>query len=192
MTRMHLRLVILAVVAIYIAAIGVGIYLRVPYSAGASNLYQLYKDIIPLVIAIPAAYLAFAFQRRSSYLQALRTLWSHMVEAISAAFIYIETADPTEQQYLATLQKLSATIEEVRGVFKNIPTSASADGWYPFEPVKQIYKQIKDLGFGDMAKGKDRKKIGSIVSNMWRENRSRLLAEFDRDKPTHHHAEYAQ
>ena len=60
-----------------------------------------------------------AFQRRSSYLQALRALWEHMVGAIAGALTYTETESPTRDQQLQVLGKLSVVIEEVRGVFKN-------------------------------------------------------------------------
>lgn len=191
MTRNHLRWVLAGVIATYAVALAAGIFLRMPLDDNPSGIYGLYEDLVPLIFAIPAAYLAFAFQRRNSYLQALRALWSDMVDAVTTSLIYTETAVPTEAQYLDTLRKLSAAIEEVRGVFKNIPRPDSTKGWYPFEPVKQIYQTIHNLGYGDRASAERREKAGRSIFEMWQANRTRLLAEFDRDKPTYHHAEYA-
>lgn len=191
MTRTHLRWVLASVIALYAPAIGVGTILRVPLDENPRGAYTLYKDLLPLIIAIPAAYLAFAFQRRNSYLQALRGLWRELVAGVSSALAYADTTSPTEDEYLATLTKLSAAIEEVRGVFKNVPARGVRGGWYPFEPVKQIYRAIHDLGFGASATPERRAAVRESIFDMWKRSREQLLVEFDRDEPTHHHAGYA-
>lgn len=192
MTRKHLRRILAAAISAYVVAIIAGLLLRRPFDQEASGYYAAYKDMIPLVIAIPAAYLAFAFQRRSSYLQALRSVWGHMVGAIAAALTYVDTESPTQEQQRQVLAKLSIAIEEVRGVFKNIPAGGSRDGWYPFEPVKQIHHEIRDLGFGATCTAESRGAAKQRIYDMWKSSRTRLLAEFDRDEPTSHHAEYAE
>jgi len=191
MTRRHLRVVVLAVIAIYAIGIATGIVLRMPFGKDENNYYKAYKDIVPLMIAIPAAYLAFAFQQRNSYLKALRAVWSRMTAAISASLVYTDAASPTEDLYLEALGKLSIAIEEVRGVFTNVRAAESADGWYPFEPVRQIYQEIRRLGFGSDATPEKRTAARDRIYAMWKSSREQLLAEFDRDAPTHHHAEYA-
>src|SRR4029079_5856379 len=114
---------------------GIAIRFKFPPDKGKESIeYAAFKDLIPLVIAIPAAYLAFCFQRRNSYLQALRSLWSNMVGAVQAARTYTYTPEPSRELYSETLGKLGMVIEEVRGVFKNIPAKGSPVGWYPFEP----------------------------------------------------------
>jgi hypothetical protein len=138
--------VLACVVAVYTGAVALGVILRVPVHKDPRGWYTLYKDLLALIIAIPAAYLAFAFQRRNSYLQALRELWRELIAGVSSALAYCDMTTPTEDAYRATLTKLSSAIEEVRGVFKNIPATGVRDGWYPFEPVKQIYQAIRDLG----------------------------------------------
>jgi hypothetical protein len=192
MTRNHLRWILFAVISVYALAIIVAVLLRRPFGQDPSAYYAAYKDTIPLVIAIPAAYLAFAFQRRSSYLQALRSVWGHMVEAIAEALTYTDTESPTQEQKLQVLAKLSVAIEEVRGVFKNIPSGRTHDGWYPFEPIKQIHQEIRDLGSGTAETVKARAAAKERIYKMWKASRAQLLAEFDRDKPTYHHAEYSE
>lgn len=48
------------------------------------------KDLFPLVVALPAAFLAyaFAFSRHNSYLQALRELWKQLVPSVQKAVQY--------------------------------------------------------------------------------------------------------
>lgn len=191
MTRIHLRRILIGVIAVYALALALAVFLRRPFAEAPSGYYATYKDLIPLVIAIPAAYLAFAFQRRGSYLQALRTVWEHMVGAVAGALTYTDTESPTREQQLQTLGKLSVAIEEVRGVFRNVPAAGAPEGWYPFEPVKQIYQEIRDLGSGPQATPAARAAARDRIYRMWKANRLQLLAEFDRDLPTHHHAQYA-
>jgi hypothetical protein len=45
-------------------------------------IFTTFKDLIPLVLGLIAAYLSFCVQRRFSYQQQLRVLWSKLVEAI--------------------------------------------------------------------------------------------------------------
>ena len=128
-TRRHLQLVLVLVMATYAIAIIFAVWLRAPFAVEETSRYRTYKDILPLVIAIPAAYLAFAFQRRNSYLQALRALWSQIVGAITEALTYTEMSSPSQAEHLVVLSSLRAAIEEVRGVFKNVPARSdlSAD-----------------------------------------------------------------
>lgn len=190
MTYRHLQVHLFCVLAVYALAIVLGLSLRWPYNEEATGYYQIYKDLIPLIVAIPAAYLAFSFQRRNSYLQALRTLWSHMVDGIAAALVYTDTPSPSQAQYYETLEKLSVAIEEVRGVFKNVPAPDEPDGWYPFEPIKQIRKQIFDLGYGEQATPEMRAEAKDQIYKMWKASRGQLLREFDRDRPTHYYAHF--
>ncbi|MFL5492951.1 MAG: hypothetical protein ACJ8DC_01065, partial [Gemmatimonadales bacterium] len=56
---------------------------------------------------------------------------------------------------------------------------------------KQIYRAIQDLGFGAAATPERRATVRESIYDMWKRSREQLLAEFDRDKPTYHHAAYA-
>jgi hypothetical protein len=191
MTLRHLRWVLASVILVYATAIGFGILLWRAQQAHGGSGYQIYKDLMPPIIAIPAAYLAFAFQRRNSYVQALRSVWSHTVTGIAAALTYTDTSTPTQEQYLAILEKPSIAIEEVRGVYRNVPVKGCAGGWFPFEPIKQIYQQMIELEYGPDITPERRHEARRAIYAMWKPSRDRLLAEFDRDTPTFHHAEYA-
>jgi hypothetical protein len=61
----------------------------------ANPVYATYKDLLPLLIAIPAAWLGYCFQRRTSYLAALRTLWENLIPAVQQAIHYTHLAQPT-------------------------------------------------------------------------------------------------
>jgi hypothetical protein len=114
-----------------------------------------------------------------------------MVGSVTSALAYTAIEAPTEAQHLEVLTKLSVAIEEVRGVFQNVPARGARDGWYPFEPVKQIYEEVRQLGFGPSIDNERRTAAHDRIYAMWKLNRTHFLAEFDRDEPTHHHAHYA-
>ena len=191
MTRQHLARTTKGVAAVYLGAIVLAFVLRAAFPSPTSAIYQTYRDVIPLIIALPAAYLAQAFQRRASYLQGLRTVWGNLVAAVAGALAYTEIPAPSKEQFGEVLRRLSASIEEIRGFYANVPTGASSKGWYPFEPVKQIHGVVRTLGFGDNASPERRTDSQEQIYDMWRRVRERFVAELDVEVPTTHHAAYA-
>lgn len=184
MTRAHLSRVTRSIAAVYALAIVAGIALRIAFPTPGSLVYQTYRDLIPLIIALPAAYLAQAFQRRASYVQGLRAVWSGMVGAIAAALAYAETPAPSREQFTDVLRRLSAAIEEVRGFYANVPSGYGA-GWYPFEPIKQIHDVVRSLGFGEAATDERRDEAHEAIFRLWKAARERFLKELDVELPTH-------
>ena len=191
MTRKRLARVTRTVAAVYAGAIVVGVILRVVGRGAGAPAYQTYRDLIPLIIALPAAFLAQAFQRRAAYVQGLRAVWSEMVGAIAAAMTYTDVPAPSKESYADVLRRLSTAIEAVRGFYSNVPSGVSSSGWFPFEPVKQIRDQIRTLGFGDEATAERRADAQEQIYAMWKRARERFLAELEVEVPTHHHAAYA-
>ncbi len=98
----------------------------------------------------------------------------------------------TSLRDIETLEGLSVVIDQCRGVFRNIPTQAGHGGWFPFEPIRQIYWEIRNLGYGEQVTEEMRQRARDQIENMWKRSREELLAEFDRDVPTSHHAGYAR
>jgi len=88
MTRRKLLVQVLAVVAVYLLAVVAGIALRRRFPGKDNPVYGTYKDLVPFAIAIPAAWLGYSFQRRASYLQALRSVYTDIVRAVNAAVEY--------------------------------------------------------------------------------------------------------
>lgn len=157
-----------------------------------SLIYSTYKDMIPFIIAIPAAWLGYCLQRRSSYLQQLRILWSTLIKAVQKANQYTYIECPTRDQYSETLCCLSAAIEEIRGVFINLVEKNRNISLYPFEPVKDIYGLIDDLGCDKKLTEAEKKDARNKIFALWRDVREELLKEFDREIPTFPHTHWAQ
>ncbi len=191
MTRRRLARVTRTVAAIYAGAILLGVVLRVASPGAGAPVYQTYRDLIPLIIALPAAFLAQAFQRRAAYVQGLRAVWADLVGAVAAALTYTELPAPSKEQYADVLRRLSVAIEAVRGFYANLPSGLSSTGWYPFEPVKQIHARVRELGFGDEATAERRADAHEEIFALWKRVRERFLPELEVEVPTYHHAAHA-
>ena len=190
MTKRKIARSFAVAVVIYLTAVIAGILFRVFDKTDDAVVYATFKDMIPFVIAIPAAWVGYCLQRRSSYLQQLRTLWSRLVEAIQAGTHYTYLDKPTREQHADVLRAISVAIDEVRGVFANLSESEQEVGLYPFEPIKDIYALIHDLGYAhDTAKEK-RDKIREQIFALWHGARQELLKEFDRETPTFSHSHW--
>jgi hypothetical protein len=186
MKRQKLLIVTSLVMIIYGIAILVGFLL----STYKPDLYEMYKDLALLIIATPAAYLAYSFQKRTEFVKTLRDLWLHMIEAVQMSVEYTYNPNPSSELG-KILTKLSLSIDEVRGVFKNVDEEDGKGGLYPFESLKIIRKEMVKLGSktassDEQAHTQAREKI----LKEWRELRSKFLLELDRDFPTYPNSPY--
>lgn len=146
------------------------------------ELYVLLKDGAIFVSAVPAAWLTACFQRRTSFLEQLRDLWSQLVDAVQ----YTHMEAPTQAQYAAVMKKLSAVIDEFRSVFRNLDEARNVpdSGYFPFESIRTIYHLVGDLGYGATFKADQAADTRREVIQLWRRLRQPLLREFDRQKPS--------
>jgi hypothetical protein len=184
MTRKQLRRTLFAVISFYACTLIASVIIYYSdHSEKKSDYYQIIKDLMPLIITIPAAYLGFCFQRRSSFLQALRQVWSNLVLAVNSAIQYTHQTDATVKVFGDTLVIISKSIDEVRGVYKNLNETKDDIGLYPFECLKEIHKIVSLLGYGSLDVKKTTEARKHIRHN-WGDLRKSFLSEFDRSEPT--------
>lgn len=210
MTKKRLRAVVLAVTGIYVAVLGGGVALAL----FAPRALPVYKDLLVVDLAIPAAWLAYAFQRRLSYMSSLRALWSRLVRSVRQAVEYTYTPEPTREAWRAVLLDLEIAIDETRQVFKNLDEASVDDdleaaepdddererarrrahhdriGHYPFQPLKEIRDVVVELGFGPAADDAAKEARAEIL-DAWARLRIPILSEFERDVPAHPVTPYA-
>src|SRR6478735_9313186 len=103
MRRRKLLVITSIIMAIYGIAIFIGYFL----SIYIPDLYKIYKDMSILIIAVPAAYLAYSFQRRTEYMKTLKDLWYHMIDAVQMSIQYTFDQSPSHESYSEILFKLS-------------------------------------------------------------------------------------
>ncbi|HEV3385609.1 MAG TPA: DUF2934 domain-containing protein, partial [Gemmata sp.] len=170
----------------------------------ANSAYGAYKDLIPLVIAIPATWLAFCIQKRLSYVQQLRALWTKVIDAVQDSINYTYLTEPKQEDHRKVVSKLFAVIDEIRGVFRNVgdkphwpmrfgtreKRTREEIGLYPLEGVKEIRDYVVSLGSGGaFSPSQARSARGKIIA-LWNHVRDTLLTEFDRSRPTYADSPY--
>lgn len=144
--------------------------------------YSALKDATPFALALPATLLTYAFQRRISYLQTLRSLYSDITNAISRAIQYTKSGERELAEWDVVLSDISRVIEGVRAVYVNLNETSDNRGIYPFQPLKDIHKALLSCPPG--TDEPDRERIESLVTANWQDVRRRFLLEFDRSVPT--------
>lgn len=179
MTRKRLRNIIKIVTGIYILCILIGVMLRVLDSTEGQKIYSTFKDLLPLIFAVPLGYLGFCFQRRHSLMGSLKELWKNMIVAVNGAIQYTHNEENSQEDFGSVLTTLSEVIDELRGVYKNMGESELSVGIYPFEPIKSISKEIKKLEYVRI-ENSVRKKSRKVIIENWKSIRKEFLHEFDR------------
>lgn len=188
MTRRSVWWTLTLVTMVYAAAIGGAYAVRVIWHDGPeatpSWQYATYKGVLPLLVAIPAAWFAFVVQRRLSFLQQLRSLWTKLVEAFQSAVQYTHLEQPQLEQYAATLKQLSIVIDEFRSAYKNLREGDDDGvGFYPFESVKKIQTEIANLHPTKFSVA-HATTVRTNILDQWKCLREPILSEFDREEPS--------
>lgn len=119
MRRKDLKRLVYFVIFIYTCAILIGVYVTSNFTE-EDFYHRLYFNLIPFILAIPAAYLSWGFQRRMSYIRALREIWTDIIKACGQAIEYTFLDKPDEGEYKTIVMLLENSIEYLRMLFKNI------------------------------------------------------------------------
>jgi hypothetical protein len=141
------------------------------------------RDSIPLLIAIPAAWLGYCLQRRQSYLKDVRDLWSKLVPAVQDAIQYTHLTTPPQTEYAKLNRSLSIAIEELRAIFANVGARQGQAGLFPFEKIKTIQGIVSRLGFGEGVTTETAKSARTEIVGNWKLLRNHFLAELERGIP---------
>ena len=72
-----------------------------PLEKLATDIYEYLRDMSLLFVTVVAAYLASVFQKRHSFIEALKEEWRDIIAAKSALFAYTQIEKPTQRDYVA-------------------------------------------------------------------------------------------
>src|SRR5262245_16523589 len=133
------------------------------------------------------AYITNIYQKRSSFVDALKEEWRDIIAAKSALFSYTQIERPTLEQYLATFCRLSETIDNMRSVYQNVGETEDLIGIYPYAPLHDMRRALQTL---DPRKAPD---AGAEARNLARDAilqsfyalRETFLEELDLEEPDH-------
>ena len=177
------RLNVLAVIVFYAIVMSALVLARQLDTKVYEHTYNTLKDAIPLLIAIPAAWLGYCLQRRQSYLKDVRDLWSKLVPAVQEAIQYTHLLNPPQADFAKVSKGLSVVIEELRAVFANVGERQEEAGLFPFERIKNIQSTISKLGFGEGVTPEMARAARAEIVGTWKLLRVHFLSELERGVP---------
>jgi hypothetical protein len=107
--------------------------------------YEYLKDMSLLIATCAVAYVTNVFQKRSTFIEALKDEWQDIIKTKSELFTYTQIEKPTTEQYLETFCTLSETIDNMRSVYRNVGETGDLIGIYPFAPLHDMRRVLQTL-----------------------------------------------
>ena len=143
------------------------------------------KDYSNLFLGVGAAYLAYCFQRRQAFLISLRELWHKCIEAKGDLIDYTHSSEPNQLAFGRAHRSISAAIDMVRAVYRNIGETKTSIGLYPFESLHDMRRSLDRLGFVEVSQN-ERKTEREKILQSWNAFRWSFLKEFSTPSPSHY------
>ena len=113
--------------------------------AALKDVYEYLRDMSLLIATGGVAYVANVYQKRASFIEALKEEWRDIIVAKSALFSYTQLEQPTLDQYLTAFCKLSETIDNMRSVYQNVGETSDLIGIYPYVPLHDMRRALQTL-----------------------------------------------
>lgn len=149
------------------------------------DIYDYLKDMSLVLITVIAAYLANVFQKRSLFLNALKEEWRNMVKAKSTLFTYTLLESPSQEQYLAAFCAVSESLDNMRGVYRNVGETDALIGLYPYAPLHDMRRALQTLEPmpGRVTTAEARKLARDAILQSFYALRETFLEEMDLEAP---------
>jgi hypothetical protein len=155
MTRSRLKRTLRRVYATIIVVLAISLvakfvdHIPILYETGLrtalKDLYEYLRDMSLLIATGGVAYVANVYQKRASFIDALKEEWRDIIAAKSAVFTYTQLDRPTLDQYLSAFCKLSETIDNMRSVYQNVGETGDLIGLYPYAPLHDMRRALQTL-----------------------------------------------
>ena len=151
------------------------------------DVYEFLRDMALLIATGGVAYITNVFQKRSSFIDSLRSEWRDIIEAKSALFTFTNLEKPTGEQYLAVFCKLSETIDNMRIVYRNVGETRGDIGLYPYAPLHDMRRVLQTLDPRKAgAAGPDERRLArDAILQSFYALRETFLEELDLEEPEH-------
>jgi hypothetical protein len=148
--------------------------------------YEYLKDMSLLIATGGVAYLSNVYQKRSSFIEALRQEWNEILRAKSAVFAFTHIDAPTHSQYVDTFCVVSETIDNMRVVYRNVGETSELIGLYPYAPLHDIRRALQtiDPRKRPSTTADERKLVRDAMLQSFYALRECFLEELDLDEPS--------
>jgi hypothetical protein len=197
MTRSTLKRTMRRVYALLILVLGISFIAKIadhiPALAGTGvekilkDAYEYLRDMSLLIATGGVAYIGNIFQKRSSFIEALKEEWRDIIATKSALFTYTQLDRPTLDQYLATFCRLSETIDNMRSVYQNVGETDDLVGLYPFAPLHDMRRALQTLDprKNPNVDAETRSLVRDAILQSFYALRETFLEELDQEAPDH-------
>jgi hypothetical protein len=145
MTRKQLNRILGFVVSGLLILILIALAAKLSGIEWALNLYEFIRDTSLLIVTVIAAYMAYVYQRRTTFLQNLREQWREIVQAKASLIYYCHLPNPSLDDYLDAARQLSECIDNMRIVYANVGETDELIGLYPYSPLHHMRVEMEKL-----------------------------------------------
>lgn len=151
------------------------------------DVYEFLRDMALLIATGGVAYISNVFQKRSSFIDALRSEWRDIIETKSALFTYTNLEKPTTGEYLDAFCRLSETIDNMRIVYRNVGETDADIGLYPYAPLHDMRRVLQTLDprKAESVSADQRELARNCILQSFYAVRETFLEELDLEEPEH-------
>jgi hypothetical protein len=155
--------------------------------AGLKDFYEFLRDMSLLIVTGGVAYISNVYQKRSNFVNSLEQEWRALVATKNALYAYCENPSPTAADYLAAFCELSASLDNMRIVYRNVGETDDLIGLYPYAPLHDMRRALITL---DPRKAENvtpeyRKLVRDAILQSFYALRETFLEELDLEQPGH-------
>ncbi|MGI9479277.1 MAG: hypothetical protein ACR2PI_21420 [Hyphomicrobiaceae bacterium] len=153
----------------------------------AELVYAYMRDMALVFVTMVAAYLANVFQMRTKFVASLEEEWRAMVKTKAKLVEFSERNDTTLNDYLHAYGRISATLDNMRIVYRNVGETDKLIGLYPYSPLHDMRRALETL---DPRQGvnpsvEQRRVVSAAIQQSFTALRETFLEELDLEEPTH-------
>lgn len=151
------------------------------------DIYEFLRDMSLLIATGGVAYISNVYQKRSNFVTSLETEWRALVATKNELYTFCEKPYPAADDYLAAFCRLSASIDNMRIIYRNVGETDELIGLYPYAPLHDMRRVLMTL---DPRKVKDiapeyRKLARDAILQGFYALRETFLEELDLEQPGH-------
>lgn len=111
----------------------------------AKDVYDYLKDMALVFVTVVAAALAGIYQRRQSFIAALKEEWRDIIKAKSELVAFTHILNPDHAQYMRAFTAMSETLDNMRSVYRNVGETKQLIGYYPYEPLHDMRRVLQAM-----------------------------------------------
>lgn len=153
----------------------------------AGLVYDYMRDMALVFVTMVAAYLANVFQMRTKFVASLEEEWRAMVKTKAKLVEFCERSDTTLNDYLHAYGRISATLDNMRIVYRNVGETDALIGLYPYSPLHDMRRALETLDprQGVAQSVEQRRVAAAAIQQSFTALRETFLEELDLEEPTH-------